>query len=122
MNNHITLDDLNYHTPFKEWNYITRKIATVRYTLLGSTDATYAPPMIYTWIGKIEAPSGSAPPWGGIYDLRWSLSKLTAITFVDHYGTTFSVHAMGEFPEDSMSPGWDGDENIFRVNVRLIGT
>lgn len=117
----MVLDDKRYMTRAGSWRTQTLKPSTVRYTLAGTLDATYGPAAPYEWIGDIIAPVvAQGAVWGTIEDLRTSLAKVQSLSYVDHYGDVYTVHAMGPFIEDSLSPMWDGESNEFRVSARLI--
>jgi len=121
MLNYIVLDGYRYKTMFESWTPKTRKPATERYTLAGSLDMTYGPAAPYEWEGKILAPvTPDGGSYGDIDDLRATLIKRTVLSFTDHHGAAYEVHALGPFTEESRSPMWDAASNEFRVDVRLV--
>jgi len=121
MNSYITLDGKKYKTVHKQWTPGGDKPATLRRTLLGSLDVTYGPGTFNDWQGKIEAPvtpiDGS---WGTITDLRTTIAKTSNMSFTDHYGTSYTVHVLGPFQEESRSPMWDGSSNAIYVKMRIV--
>ena len=117
MNNYIILDGKRYVTPAKTWQPATYKSGSLRFTLTGTLDATYGAATILEWVGQIEAPATATTPWGAIADLRTSLRKRAGVSFTDHYGTSYTVHTLGPFPERSVSPRWDGASNKIYINV-----
>lgn len=121
MNNYIVLDGKQYITPAKQWIPIAKKPSTVRYTLEGQPDVTYGPVVPVEWKGVIRVPyTPVTSAWGSLDDLRTSLAQRTFMLFTDHYGVQYTVHVIGEFPEQSITPFWVGPDNDFDVPVRII--
>jgi hypothetical protein len=87
----------------------------------GSLDVTHGPTTVYLFQGEIAADVTPDSGYGSISNLRASLVKKQAFSFTDHYGTTYTVHAIGPFPERALSPKWDSASNIFYVSVQFKG-
>lgn len=120
MNSYITFDGYRYKATHQNWSPAAEhKPSTVRPTLLGGLDATYGPVTILEWRGEIEAPIVASAPWGTIANLRTSLRKRAGLSFTDHYGQTYTVHAVGPFGERSLSPKWDSPSNKIYKSVTL---
>ena len=120
MNNYIVLDGLKYKTPGKSWNNITTKPGTVRYTLLGAIDGTFGAATLFDWDGEIEGPvTPQDGTWGTITTLRASLAKLSALSFTDHYGNSFTVICQGPFKERSLMNMWDSPSNTIFVQAHI---
>jgi hypothetical protein len=120
MNNYVTFDNYKYKTPATEWKPASSKPSMVRQTLSGALDVTYGPGGFYEWDGNIEGPVTADTGWGTIANLRTSLAKRTAITFIDHYGASYTAHAIGPFSEESKTPMWDGAGNRISVRVKIV--
>ena len=129
MNDYIELDGYCYKTTVKTWNPpIPRKPMTVRVNVDGSLDVTYAAASPLTWGGEIKlagTPSSTPPAqdktWGTQSDIETTLAKLEAVTFVDHFGDSYSVH-IRPFGSRSLTPMWDAASNALYYGVTLIGT
>jgi hypothetical protein len=124
IRNYITLNGKKYMTSSRQWDPVIVKPSTVRYTVdpAGVTDITYGPASAQEWRGVLMVPVSPATGWGSISDLVSVLATLGAVSFTDHYGASYSVHIIGEFPERSLTPAWDGASNEFRIPVRLVAT
>lgn len=121
MNDYITFDSLKYRTNTK-WHPEPFVPNTSRELLSGNLDLTFGNTSLIYWIGEIVAPvTAPGAGWGTITNLRASLKKRQAFTMTDHYGTSYSVHALGPFMERSLSPNWDSATNTIYVGVRLKG-
>ena len=120
MNNYVTLDGFKYDCPFKEWDPTTEKPMSYRRTWDGSFDVTYGPGLFKTWNGNLRARVTPATGYGSISDLRATISKMQGVTFIDHYGDTYTVHIEPAGPEKSFSPLWSGASNVFLVPVHMI--
>ncbi|MCK4975922.1 MAG: hypothetical protein KAS36_03230 [Anaerolineales bacterium] len=121
MNNYIVLDSLKYKTSFGSWKVRQRKPHSEKYTAAGTLDMTYGPASPYEWAGDILAPvTPDDGSYGDIDDLRATLAKCTSLSYQDHYGGSYTVHAIGPFTEESRSPMWDAASNGFRVDVKLV--
>lgn len=121
VNDYITLDGKKYRVPSKTWEPSINKPETVRVTLSGALDLTYGPSVFKEWIGSIEAPvTPIDSSWGSVADVRTSLAKKSSVTFVDHYGTSYTVAVSGPFRERSISPKWDASTNVILFDVRII--
>lgn len=121
MNNYVTFDGKKYSTTQRKWEPVRVLPGTDRRTLSGSADVTYGPAPWKEWRGEFRAYTASPPTgWGSIADLRTSLEKRSGVTFIDHFGGSYTVHAHGNFVEQSPSPNWvQADSRIF-VTVRLV--
>lgn len=121
MNDYITLNGKRYKTPSTNWAPVYNKPSTVRYTLLGAADATYGPAMGYEWQGEIEVPYSATAPWGSLSDFQATLALMTSCSFIDHLGTSYTVHVVGpQFRQRSLMSMWDSNSNKFYIPVRLI--
>jgi hypothetical protein len=121
MNAYITLDGKKYKTPQKSWTPTELKPATVRVTLLGAMDATYAPATILVWQGEIEVPfQTSESGFGTISDLETSFRKRQLLSFQDHFAVaTYQADVSGQMVKRSNTPKWDGTSNKFFVVVTI---
>lgn len=121
MNNYIILDSYWYKTPHPKWIPKIQKIGRDRLTLAGSGDFTYASGTPLTWEGTIVFPENSpGGSWGDRANIIASLKKRQGLSFQDHYGSSYTVHALGSFPVDSRTPMWDGASNEYEVTVVLM--
>jgi len=121
MNNYITLDTKKYATPANNWHCITRKPNTARFTLQGDLDVTYGPAVPVYWEGEIIGPvTARATGWGTIANLRTSLAKQESLNFTDHYGSSYTVHSIGDLQERSLSNKWDDPTNVLYISVKLV--
>ena len=121
MNPYITFDGLKYRTSHKAWRPAIQPMANSRVLANGELDVVHGPTTLYLFAGEICADVTPDVGYGSIANLRTSLLKKQAFTFIDHYGTTYRVHALGPFPERSLSPKWDSASNIFYVTVQFKG-
>lgn len=121
MNSYITLDSKKYLCPHKKWIPTRHKPMTMRRTLDGNLDVTYGSGIFNEWRGQIRAYASSAPSgYGTVSDLRATLEKQCGVSFTDHYGTSYTVHSISPFPEDSLGPGWDSPSNTIDIEVVLV--
>ena len=121
MNNYIVLDGYRYRVPFGSWKVRQRKPFSERYTAGGNLDMTYGPATPYEWEGKIIGPvTPDDESWGSIHDLRLTLAKREALAMTDHHDVDFTVHLLGPFTEETMSPKEDAPTNEFRIDVRIV--
>ncbi len=122
MNPDIVLDGKQYRTLAKQWNPEINRPATVRFTITGQIDATFAGFCFLRWNGMVAAPvTPDTADCGSIDDLRVSLTIGSLLAFIDHYGHDYTVAALGPFTERSLSPMWDQTSNMIYVMVQLIG-
>lgn len=121
MNAYVTLDGKKYPALADNWAPAMSKASTVRYTFAGATDVTYGPATPVGWEGTLVADVTSrGTGWGSVADLRTTLAKRQAVTFVDHYGTNHSVHITGIVKEMSRSRMWDAATNSIFFSVSLV--
>jgi hypothetical protein len=121
MNDYITLDGYKYATNAKKWDEVKSKPATERYTLSGVLDITYGAAFPQAWEGEINAPvTARAEGWGTFTTLSATLAKKSGVVFVDHYGSSYTIHCLGELRPRSLFHRWDSVANIFYVFVRLV--
>ena len=119
MNNYITLDSKYYKTPVSSWVPSIIKPMTTRDAWDGSTDTTYGPSVHHEWQGLIRASVSPATGYGSITDLRTTISKKSSVTFIDHYGVTYSVDLSGPFKEHSFTNVWDASSNSIDISILL---
>jgi hypothetical protein len=120
FNAYITLDGKKYSTSAKNWQPLNPKPMTARQLANGDLDITYGAKCLRVWEGEIlayvtEARTG----YGSSSDLGTSLAKLAGVTFVDHYGTSCTVHIQN-WKARSLTNVWDNGSNKFYFMVRLI--
>ena len=120
MNNYITLDSYKYSTSQERWAPVIVKPGTVRFTIEGTVDATYASNVFYIWNGEIRAEAVAAGGYGSMDTLRATLIKRQGVTFIDHYGSSHSVHIVGEMMESFLQPDWANSLGF--VQVRITGS
>jgi hypothetical protein len=120
MNNYITLDGKKYSCPYKQWEMQTEKPMSYRYTWGSGIETTYGAGVFKTWKGNMVARITPASGFGSVADIRITLAKTVSLTFIDHYGTTFTVHASYAGPERSFSPVWDGASNAIFFPVLIV--
>jgi len=121
MNDYLTIDSYKYRTSHKSWRMSIQPLATSRVLLDGSLDVTHGPTTLYLFAGEIMAEVSPDTGFGSILNLRATLEKKQAFTLSDHYGTAYTVHAIGPFIERSLSPKWDSATNIIYVQVQFRG-
>lgn len=128
MNNYIQLQIggswKRFRTMARDWTPVDNVQSTVRPTLLGTADVTFAPAAFKEWRGTVEAPvTPDDANWGSIANLRAALELRGALPFIDHYGTQYNVCLIGpEFVWRSLKPMWDAASNKFYLPVRIVRT
>lgn len=121
MNNYITLGSKRYSTKANKWDPRLIKPSTIRAVHTGSMDATYGPVAFKVWEGDIKVRANETrTEYGTVTNLESSLATMGGITFIDHYGTSYTVHIQ-EYQRGSLTPVWDGASNVLFYNVRLQG-
>jgi hypothetical protein len=120
MNPYMSLNGKKYATLGRSWQETYNKPGTARVTLLGRTDVTYGPAVITGWDGEIKVPVQAATGWGIITDFMTAVQTRAAMTFIDHYSNTYSVHLMGTFQRKSLMNMWDSNSNSFIIPVKLV--
>jgi hypothetical protein len=120
MNAYITLDGFKYATIHKQWAPTKERPVVIKKLLSGGRNVTFGPSMTNQWAGVITVPVTPATGYGAISDLRATYAKLTTLTFVDHYGVTYSVVIDRHVGEASLTPVWDAGTNMFQVNITLV--
>ena len=121
MNNYITLDGKKYKCPWRAWSPEGNVPSAARLLLDGTSDIVFGSASILTWSGEIEAPvTPEDALWGKPEDLKCSLTKRTTLTFIDHYGVTYTVLAKGPFKERSLSPKWDSESNVMFISAMFV--
>jgi len=121
MNEFITFDSFKYHTTQKTWRPAILPMANSRILANGELDITHGPTTVYIFQGEIATDVTPGTGYGTPANLRTSLEKKQAFTFIDHYGTTYTVHAIGPFPERALSPKWDSPSNTIYFTVQFKG-
>jgi len=119
MNDYISLDGKQYKCRFPDWVPWFIKPGTIRYTLGGNSDVTYGTAVPQGWQGFIEVPYTGSSPWGGRTDFETSVKKLQAISFTDHFGSTYNVNIVGEITFEAMKPMYDDTTSKLYYGVRL---
>ena len=111
-------------TLFKDWVHIDNQPSTVRTTINGLADVTYAPAALQEWRGTIEVPvTPDDTNWGGITDFAAAVALRASMQFIDHYGVTYTVALVGgEFTWRSLKPMWDAASNKFYIPIRIVRT
>lgn len=122
MNDYVSIDSKKYHTTARSWRPSPITPSTTRLLLSGNLDAAYGPATLLQWEGEVCGPVTSpGTGWGTISDLRTSLAKRQKLTFVDHYGTSYTGSVItGPFKERSLIPKWDSSDNVIYVLVKVI--
>jgi hypothetical protein len=120
MNDYITLDDKQYRTAADSWEPNEERPMIVRRLMSGSSNVTFGPATFTGWRGVVAVEVGATAPFGNIVDLRATYRKRSILTFVDHYGNSYSVVIDRSVGEKSISPNWAATDNVFRVNLSLI--
>ncbi len=124
---YIILDGHWYRTTSKTWHPEEVVPSTSRPMLDGNLDVTFGKVTLVEWNGEIVGPvTADATMHGGIgngtiEDLRVSLRKRQTLSFTDHYGSAFTVHAIGPFVERSLGPDWQAHSNVVYVKAKLRG-
>ncbi len=120
FNDYITLDGKKYATVAKSWQPSTPKPVTARQLANGDLDVTYGAKVLHVWEGEIIAKvTEGRAGYGSSSDVETSLNKLSGITFVDHYGTSYTVHCQ-QWKSRSQTNMWNDAGNKFYFMVRLI--
>lgn len=121
MNDYISINTKKYPTSANAWEPQIQKPSTFRLLLNGNTDTTYGAAKMAIWEGEIVVKVGEARSgYGTPSDLETALNTLGNITFIDHYGTTYSV-VVQSWRRKSLGPKWDGSTNRLHYIVTLKG-
>jgi hypothetical protein len=120
MNNYVLLDGYKYFAPFKQWEPSPEKPMSYRYTWGSGVEVTYGPAVFKVWKGSLIARVTPITDFGSVANIRATLLKTQALSFQDHEGNTFQVHAAYAGPEKSISPRWDGPSNAIFFPVILV--
>jgi hypothetical protein len=121
MNSYITLNSKKYKTSSGSWSPASvNRPVQVKMLLSGRNDVTYGPAVAKRWEGEVVAPVSPATGYGSISDLRTAYATLSALSFTDHYGDTYSIALLGSITERSKTPMWDGASNSFLVPIVLV--
>ena len=122
MNNYIVLDGKRYKTLADTWTPQSVAPSSAEIMLDGALSTTYGPVSVMRWSGDIIAPvTPDGAAYGSVADLRTSLLKREQLSFSDHYGTAYTVHAELRSGEKSMGPKWDSPSNEIYFDVALQG-
>ena len=119
MNDYITLNGKQYKT-MRGWEPELVKPSTDRMTLAGDFDVTYGPGSTWEWNGEIKVPNTGDATWGGLTDFQTLMALRTNMTFIDHAGTSHTVHALGRFSRRTLHTLWDATSNEYYFTVRLV--
>ena len=128
MNKYISFeidgDWFQFRTLARDWIAIDSQPATVRPTLLGTSDVTFAPVALKEWRGSIEVPvTPDGTDWGGITEFRSLMALAASVQFKDHSGTQYTVAVVGnEFVWKSFKNVWDAASNKFHIPIRVVKT
>lgn len=122
MNNYITLNGKRYKTNSDTWTPPTQqRPVQVKKLWSGKNDVTFGPASIVEWSGDVIAPVvPDGPEYGSVVDLRTAYSLLQPLSFIDHYGVSYTVVLAGSIAERSKTPVWDGASNSFLVPIILV--
>lgn len=121
MNNFITLDGFKYYTTVA-WQPGLDIPGTLKVNLNASVNVTYGTDTLDSWQGDVRVfPDTASPPvgFGKRSDFITTLKKRTGLAFTDHYGANYTVHATGRVVQMSLSPMWDGPDNILIYTLVL---
>ena len=119
MNNYVTLDGHKYHCPFREWEQQVEKSMNVRYAWGNTVDVTFGNGSFTTWTGALRANVTPETGFGSVSDIRNTMAKDELLTFIDHYGNTYTVVVQNNGAERSLSPRWDGASNAIFFPVKI---
>lgn len=120
MNNYITLDGRQYRTAADSWEPNEERPMVIRRLLSGGSNVTFGPATFTGWRGIVVVEVGAQAPFGAIDEFRATYRKRQALTFIDHYGDTYSVVIDRAVNEKSLSPMWTATDNVFRINLSLV--
>lgn len=109
-------------TMAKDWVQVDNQPSSVRSTLLGTADVTFAPTTLKEWRGTIEIPvTPQGVGWGSVADFAAVVALRAPLQFIDHYGTQYTVAVVGpEFIWKSFKPMWDAASNKFHIPIRIV--
>lgn len=113
-----------FATTAKDWIAVDNLPSTVRMTINGVADVTYAPASFKEWRGTVVIPNTPADSnYGSITDFANAILSKASMQFIDHYGVTYTVAIVGpEFGWRSLVNMWDASSNNFYVPVRIVRT
>jgi hypothetical protein len=120
MNDYIILDGKRYRTGHPEWEPIEDRPMVVKRLLSGATNVTFGPATFTSWSGVIHVDVGAQAPFGTIDDFRATCRKRAVLSFTDHYGNSASVVIDRRVGGRSLSPMWDANDNVWRMNITLL--
>ena len=120
MNDYIVLDGKRYRTAAEAWEPNEERPMIIRRLMSGGSNVTFGPATFTGWRGVVCVEVGAIAPFGTITDFRTTYRKRSALTFIDHYGTSYNVVIDRAVGEKSISPNWTATDNVFRVNLALI--
>jgi hypothetical protein len=116
---YITLDN-KYYSTLRNWQPLNPKLMTVRQLASGDMDITYAAKNLRVWEGDIIARvSENRAGYGISSDIETLLNSNAGIAFVDHYGTSVTVHVQSWKRKSALSD-WAASANRFLYNVKLV--
>jgi hypothetical protein len=122
MNSYITLDNKRYSTEHNQWTPSTDRPTMKRRLLSGKVNVKFGPALFKSWKGIINVPVAATAPYGTLDDFRATYAKLQTLSFIDHYGASYTIVLDRTIDERSLSPGWDAADNIFKFPVSLVKT
>ncbi len=119
MNNYITLDSKKYRCPFRQWEQLTDRPMSARFTWNGVADVTFGNGAFVIWEGAIRAEVTPGTGFGSVSDIRNTLAKKSVLEFTDHYGGDYIVAVETAGPERSISAKWDGASNVIFFPMKI---
>ena len=80
-------------------------------------DVIYAPAVIISYSGTIVIAKTPDSGFGSMTDFRAAYDAATTSTFIDHFGTSFTIAFQGRIDERSLMNTWDAASNEFHIPV-----
>ena len=121
MNNYIQIDNKKYKALAADFFPSRSTLSQVRPTWSGRMDVIYAPAVIVSYSGTIIVAAGTpVTGYGSMADFRTSYDAPSTPTFIDHFGTTYSIAFQGKMDEKSIMATWDAASNEFRIPVTFF--
>jgi len=120
MNNYIQINGKKYMALAADWVPSRSTLSQVRPTWSGRMDVIYAPAVIVSYSGTLIVAKTPATGFGSMTDFRASYDAPSVSTFIDHYGTTYSIAFQGKMDEKSIMNTWDAASNEFHIPVTFF--